>query len=1515
MTYIYNNKMKRTAKWGLMLCMLALLPLQAFAEYGIDGGNTWHQQYLAKIANSELAPRSASLDDSFDKEVYKSHYHYLIKNVWDLCRLADLVNGGYEGNVNGINAEREYFRLDADIDLDGAVWYPIGVREGAPFAGYFDGNGHTVRHMNITVGDITELYGEKYGYGLFGFMKGVIHHLNMTDAQVTISQTEENQRSIFHIGLLCGYAGCATGMLINGASGAIWGCDIAGAITGKVEVALGYYTNNDIGGLVGTITSPVSIYQCHAKVNFNIENCGSVGGIVGYIENGISDGGYDGNTETAPKVSYLFDCTADVTMSLSSYQKAVKCGGICGDNDGCQIVACASSGSISCPAPSDGSYIGGIAGCNTQTIMDCVSLVSIQTAYTAGGIVGKNNFTYNTRKVAIVANCAYSGYLFGGSNAHGIAGELDNSGQKPVNCLLLGTLRKDNLNAPLWPGDDDNDFSYCDQNLYDDWRDRNEYRSFSALTSGDQLKMPFQNSATVYMDWKARLYETETSVNYSVGGEWQYLEGFYPRIQVGSSNITNGVGDLYDVRDCHIQRAANIVEESADLHTPKLFPAYAWLASVPAGIHNGLLTHHLDDVLSLADKEQNMETIGNVTKVKTATFSLPVEQTLLTVSGEKATPKENTEGGVVLTIASSDRISKQFYLNVNTSRKWDQKIARTYDAGDGTEAKPYVIHNARQLIKALTTNEAGQYYKLKNDIWFNENLVSESGGISDNVAAWSEASKNWRAHLDGDSHAIRGLYASPTISLLGAMANGSSLENTAFVDCAVKTPETGEGLSGFVGSSIADNTVVRNCLFDGLYYCAGSNYIATGGLFYDFGSSEGSNPVVEDCVVAVTTRGVTSLYALFSSSTVSSTVRRVLVLNNSQASNGLSRSETAYADSYFPAGYLSMLFSSYTKDAKPVEEMTDGTFFTGEGFDKWISQKGRFPMLKSFAGTTFGKLIALPVYTSATNGLKDMNYLLDFTPGRATWQVTSNAISIDTDIRVMEPKTASSSLWLVRTMDGERMVTPITTAAAVKTGIEFADIEAKKFCLAHYDANEDNEISLSELKNVTLEQFQSDMNEDDGNAYDNDGELIAKFPEFRYFAGVNGLGSSFQDKDKLQQVGLSANITTLNDNAFRGNSSMTTFTLPVTMTSIGAHPFDNSGLENYEVELDHDQFVTPGGVLTSKDSTLLVSYPNGRQNTSIEIPDYVKTVADNAVFKLQQVDTVFINAADYDYATVLQRSANSFVHANQGKKIVYFVEDATNDDLYAENASAREQSFGHRRVGSETTGEGNGHLINEYKEHVSWANETVEAYWVLNVSERSKDDNGYYWATMYIGWDTELPQGLTPYIVDKEKTKENEETLVLRKISNKVPMGTPVVVRAQKAGNYTLYPSKAEKWASIPMSENLLDGVNRNGMNVYQSDANDGGCLTLGLNKSGKVGFFIYKGKEKIPAFRAYISVNKVGEARNMLLEFDDEATGIEHAQGSQADAQSYNDLLGRKLNEQPKKGVYIHNRHKIIKK
>ena len=132
-------------------------------------------------------------------------------------------------------------------------------------------------------------------------------------------------------------------------------------------------------------------------------------------------------------------------------------------------------------------------------------------------------------------------------------------------------------------------------------------------------------------------------------------------------------------------------------------------------------------------------------------------------------------------------------------------------------------------------------------------------------------------------------------------------------------------------------------------------------------------------------------------------------------------------------------------------------------------------MLTSFAATNYGKLISLPVYASSDNRLTDINYLIDIYPGAATWQSTDNSVlEVDKDIRVIEPKTVSSTAFVVRSMSGAKMLLPVKTAADITTGIRFSDIETKKFCLAHYDTNGDDAISLRELKDVTLSQFQQD---------------------------------------------------------------------------------------------------------------------------------------------------------------------------------------------------------------------------------------------------------------------------------------------------------------------------------------------------------------------------------------------------------------------------------------------------------
>lgn len=1522
-TYIYN-KVKRMMQLGLSL--LALLPLHAYGEkYGIlwednSGANTWRYQYETKIQNGELPGKW----ESFAKGDGTVSSPYLIESVWDLCRLE------YHVNDRRIDFKGKYFKLVNDIDLDGYMWYPIGVAENpyesTSFGGYFDGNGKTVKNMKMTL--VNSQLTSKYSYGLFGKVKGAIRNLNMTGAQITmnVNTDETNDSRSLSAGLLCGSLLHDYDAKIYGA---VYGCHVQGKIEGWMKNKQNDYRSSYVGGVVGYCDNPASVYKCQADVIMNLTDVYYIGGVVGYSTAVTTLPDFWINMEYDDAcVSYIFDCVAnvDITATITN-APANHCGGICGASYH-NIFACAATGTISSvPASGKSAYIGGLAGTNGYNIMGCVSMVRLQGGTKVGGLIGDNSNKITDLIKGHVLNCVYSSHIDSphAEEVHGLVGNQDEKANKPVNCLFLGTMRPGTTKAPLSSGDTEN--CYADVNLYDDDdKDNNNYLMTSIFTSA----LPaFTAKVKYYNYWDSKLREREEYLDISASSDWEHVDGFYPRLSIGADNIANA-GDRFEnnVTDYVINRAANaFLDDVSAIRTPSLLQNYAWLASVPASMHNGLSAQYLDAPLSLTPKEQNMETIGNVTKVKTAKFSLPTDQTLMTVSGETATPKEDQQGDVLLTITSSDGISKQLCLQVNTIKKWDQKIARAYDAGDGTDAKPYIIHNARQLMKALTTNEAPEYYKLKNDIWFNQNLITENGAISDTGVAWDHDGNNnvkgWKAHLDGDSHAIRGLYASSAFSLLGNIGEGASIENTAFVDCAVKTELHASGYGGFLAREIGANAVVNNCLFDGLYHRLGTGTLRIGGLCWSFGGeyASGNLPTIQDCVLAFRFADILPSGAIVSSwedndnSNLNDKlppVHRVLVLNNLQTSFGLYAEYNSYTTSFFPEGYLPLWeMDAYNRHAKSVEEMTNGTFFTGEGYEKWTCLKGRYPMLTSFAGTAFGKLISLPIFTTRDNGLNNMNYLLDFTPSRATWTATTSDITVDQDIRVLEPKATSKSLLLVRSMDGARMVTPLSTEATIQAGIKFTDVEAKKFCLEHYDENNDNEISLSELKNVTLTKFQEDMDKNDDNPHDNDGDLIAKFPEFRYFAGVDGLGSSFYDKDKLEEVGISGKIKSLSDDAFRG-SAITSFTLPVTMTTVGAHPFNGSGLENYEVELDHDAFTTDNGVLLSKDKSQLVSVPNGRKGTSVVVPDYVKTVAGHAVYKLPEVEEVYIDAADYDYETVLQRSANSFV-PKDGKKFVYYIEDATYDESSGE---ARELSFDSRRAGSEETGEGNGHLFNRYKEHEFWKDEQLKKYFELKVNANSKDADGNYWATMYIGWDTQLPEGLTAYIVDKDETKETSPTLVLRKISNKVPRMTPVVIKATEAKTYTLYPSKEKKWADLPMSENLLDGVNRYGLDVNQSDANDGGCLTLGKNKSGKVGFFIYKGKEKIPCYRAYISVNKVGESREFLLSIDDdEATGIDALKNTKTDADGdYYNLSGQRV-ERPSKGVYIHNGRKIIKR
>ena len=1568
MTYIYN-KVERFVKWSLWLCLLALLPVQAYGEYGINDEDSWLKQ--AETEGKDLSTKwdgDGSLDDP-----------YLIKDKWDLCRLFYQVNGGYDSNQDGNHFNEKYFRLENDIDLGGRYWYPIGVKETAYFGGFFNGNNHTIEGMTINVGDYSDA-NASFAYGLFGYMKGVVYNLKMTDAYISISQNAENAATNLQAGLLCGHVGYDVSDADKKLYGAIFGCDIEGKIYGGVNNSQNDFSQVCFGGMVGRMNIPSSIYQSHAKVTFDINNGGYFGGIVGYTYTSMSTLDFGNNPGDSRnyfpnkfwhKISYLFDCTADVTMELNN-QKTVKCGGICGANMACNLIACASSGTIECKDYGEAeSEVGGIAGYNNQNIINCVSLATITNKHIVGGVVGSNNKcerNYYSHPSSIV-NCVFSGHIDCGEsiNAHGIVGNNQSSNAKPVNCLFLGTISKRTkltetaIFAPLWDYGISTEGcgSYCDVNLYDDEGERPEYLSFSKLTSGENVG--FINSTTIHIDWKYIFQSDITSstptdkyFEYNPANDWVFEAGFYPRLQMTKNNLTYCNGDIWQNHDkdyaysndndylihmydfvidnafyeCILDKDGTVEDA---LHTPKLFPAYAWLASVPAFTHDGQLAYSLDTSISLAKKTQRMdENTQNV-----AHYSLSENQTVMDVSGSTATPKVNAKGDVMLTITSADNISKQLLLNVNNSRTWDEKVAVFYDRGDGTAASPYEIHNARQLILAFLSNNKDEHYKLVNDIWFNENLLTNTGEPKEGCSKWDHLSKrdtnHWKAHLDGDGHLVHGLYSTNAFGLVETMEVGASIENTGFVDCLVWSPETEDTDDGssnrplaFLSPSIETGVLIRNCLFDGVLYerrQIGSGHM--GGLLHT--AKNQSKPYVEDCVVAFSSRVKDNQYhpshSLFASipdfADMPNFAQRVLVLNNNLSFMDFvpTSDDIGYTDCYFPHGYLKTSSGdsyNYTRCPKTVDEMTDGKFFTGEGFDKWTAKEGRFPMLTTFAGTAYGKLISLPVYTDKDNRFDNMNYLMDFTPNVAKWTTTNeNVIGIDNDIRVLEPKTANSDVYLVRSMEDAKIITPIKTAAEITKGIKFEDEEAKKFCLAYYDSNNDGAISLQELKAVTLEKFQEDMKEDDNDPNDNDGNLIETFPEFRYFSGISDLGTSFQNKEKLRTLDFSNKITELSDDDFKGNTSMESFTIPVSVGTVSGQAFYNSGLENYYVETDHTKFTAIDGVLFNKDKDQLLSYPNGRKNTSIEITDNVKTIGSKAVYKMAEVDTVIINAADYDYETVVKLEENAITAAD-GKQLLFLIEDGT-QDLSDDELEAR--AYSSRRAGT-VDHRGKGALLSKYQESDFWIGKNLESFIYLDISDKSKDSEGNYWATLYCGFDTELPDYMTPYIVDKEKTSETSATLVLRRISNKVRMLTPVVIKSTKpVTKHILSPSKSSTvFTSIPMYENLLDGIGRNGMQVYQSDANDGGCLTLGRNSKGEIGFFIYKGKDKIPPYRAYISVNKVAYARELTFTIgDDYSTDIRSVQRKAAEDDAYYNLNGQRT-EHPDKGIYIYKGKKVIK-
>lgn len=185
---------------------------------------------------------------------------YIINSGADLKLLANKVNGSDEDRTTYASA---HYKLNTGIDLSNKSWASIGNAKTKPFMGYFDGNNHKIKNLNVNA---VLCYA-----GLFGYIVDA-DILNLRVAGKVIEKVDG-----FMTGLIAGIMFKST----------ISGCTVSGSVLGYKESvggivgkAYNVYSNTATKHTFSTITNCTNKAIVTLK-NPNATHNGTAGGIIG----------------------------------------------------------------------------------------------------------------------------------------------------------------------------------------------------------------------------------------------------------------------------------------------------------------------------------------------------------------------------------------------------------------------------------------------------------------------------------------------------------------------------------------------------------------------------------------------------------------------------------------------------------------------------------------------------------------------------------------------------------------------------------------------------------------------------------------------------------------------------------------------------------------------------------------------------------------------------------------------------------------------------------------------------------------------------------------------------------------------------------------------------------------------------------------------------------------------------------------------------------------------------------
>ena len=355
---------------------------------------------------------------------------YLIKTAADLASIH-----------NDLSA---HYALDADIDLFGRIFEPIGNGAEGAFTGSLDGRGHTIRALEL------ELEDSKY-IGLFGYLEGSVSNLKLSEVNIVGGR----------------YVGAVAGNI--GLGGSVTDCSVLSGSVSSNESTVSACIGGITGLCEGTLNRCSNAAAVATKYNSDSSSYGNVGGLAGKVTETLELSG-SSNNGTVSASGYVYAggligrTEKKVRMQDCSNTSAVSNGGYVGGligyaSDTAEIRSCSNAGYIESNACGAGliaraaknvtvekstntgtvteknnsfAYVGGlIASCSgTATIIDCTNSGAISASYAAG--------IAETLSKMELRGCRNEGSISGTRTAAGVVG----SGHGNVSsCSNYGNVR------------------------------------------------------------------------------------------------------------------------------------------------------------------------------------------------------------------------------------------------------------------------------------------------------------------------------------------------------------------------------------------------------------------------------------------------------------------------------------------------------------------------------------------------------------------------------------------------------------------------------------------------------------------------------------------------------------------------------------------------------------------------------------------------------------------------------------------------------------------------------------------------------------------------------------------------------------------------------------------------------------------------------------------------------------------------------------------------------------------